>query len=370
VLVALACLPAVSWADDPATTAPPPPTYVVKAGDSLWTIARDILGNPFLWRALLDANPFVKQANRIYPGDTLVLPGPGAPAEAEAPPPVAAAPAEAPSAAEAAAATEPPTPAEEPTPAAPQPPQVPKLVDVPAAPVPAASPHAVACTPVVTEEVAAAQIGVGSLVQSEDHRVMLSGEDNVFIGLTGDARAAVGDRFAVVRMAKRVAHPVTGAIVGRVMETLGIVEVREARGATLKGRVVYACMPMELGDRVVPFSLSPLPAQPAVTAATRALEGVVISAAYSREFLVQQHVIFLDVGSTSGVRQGDVFAVYRPNLPARDLATGAMYAIPPSRLGEAVVTRVTPGTASAVVTVSQKESHPGDRAVLSRQVEP
>jgi hypothetical protein len=129
-------------------------------------------------------------------------------------------------------------------------------------------------------------------------------------------------------------------------------------------------MPMELGDRVVPFSLSPLPAQPAVTAATRALEGVVISAAHSREFLVQQHVIFLDVGSTSGVRQGDVFAVYRPNLPARDLATGAMYAIPPSRLGEAVVTRVTPGTASAVVTVSQKESHPGDRAVLSRQVEP
>jgi hypothetical protein len=32
--------------------------------------------------------------------------------------------------------------------------------------------------------------------------------------------------------------------------------------------------------------------------------------------------------------------------------------------------RVTPGTASAVLTVSQKESQPGDRVVLSRQVEP
>jgi hypothetical protein len=345
----------------------------VKAGDSLWSIAREVLGNPFLWRALLDANQFVKEANRIYPGDTLALPGPGAAPTAEAPPPIAEAQAEA-----APAAGEPPAEAqaskeaeqEAQAPAPPQPPQLPKLVEVTTVPIPAASPHAVACTPVLAHEVPAALIGVGGLIKSEDHRVMLSGEDDVFIGLKNGARAEVGDRFAVVRMTQRVAHPVTGAIVGRVMETLGIVEVREVRGGTLKGRVIYACMPMELGDRVVPFTLSALPPQPAVIPATRPLEGVVVSAAYSREILVQQHVIFLDVGAESGVRQGDVFAVYRPSLPATDLATGASFAIPPSRLGEAVVVRVTPGTASAVLTVSQKESQPGDRVVLSRQVEP
>ena len=56
-------------------------THVVVAGESLWSIARDRVGDgdallPY-WRALCDANRASLRsgdANVIYPGETVVLP--------------------------------------------------------------------------------------------------------------------------------------------------------------------------------------------------------------------------------------------------------------------------------------------------------
>jgi hypothetical protein len=58
------------------------------------------------------------------------------------------------------------------------------------------------------------------------------------------------------------------------------------------------------------------------------------------------------------------------NSPAPNFLTGRIVAIPPERRGEAVVIRVTSGSATAVLTASAKESQAGDQVVLSRQVQP
>ncbi|MGZ6219890.1 MAG: LysM peptidoglycan-binding domain-containing protein [Syntrophales bacterium] len=55
-------------------------TYVVKKGDSLWTIAKkkNIYNDPFLWPVIYDANKGkVKKANLIYPGQKLKIPRSG-----------------------------------------------------------------------------------------------------------------------------------------------------------------------------------------------------------------------------------------------------------------------------------------------------
>ena len=66
-----------SPAATPATTGPAESegTYVVKKGDTLWGIAKSLLNDPVLWPQIRERNPFITDPNRIFPGDTLAIPG-------------------------------------------------------------------------------------------------------------------------------------------------------------------------------------------------------------------------------------------------------------------------------------------------------
>jgi len=54
-------------------------TYIVKTGDNFWDIAFKFLGDPFRWPQLWKANAYIKNPNRIYPGNTLTISASGQP---------------------------------------------------------------------------------------------------------------------------------------------------------------------------------------------------------------------------------------------------------------------------------------------------
>lgn len=333
-------------------------TYVVKKGDTLWGISKSLLNDPVLWPQIWERNPFITNPNRIFPGDTLALPGgEAAPAPtAEAPKPEA--PKE---------EAKPPAPA---PPAQPVPPAVPEAILTPVPPVPVASQMAIACFPVLLEEAAVEAAGIGSIVKSPDNRLLLSQEDSVAVGLDREHIPKVGDRLAVIRPGPRVVHPWRKQVLGRSLFTLGILEVTEVRDRTVLGRVAYGCEAINVGDRVAPFALAPFPEDKVAQPTSRQVEGVIVENPRRLQILGFQHALYLDVGKDQGIGPGDVFAIYRASEPAVNLASGQVFPIPPVRLGEAVVIRVTRATCTAVITASAKEIRAGDQFVLSRQIEP
>lgn len=49
--------------------------HMVLRGESLWTISRDLLGDPFAWITLYSLNQFtIENPNLIYPRQVLLLP--------------------------------------------------------------------------------------------------------------------------------------------------------------------------------------------------------------------------------------------------------------------------------------------------------
>ncbi len=365
----LAFVLATAHAQTGAPISPPVPTapggeepYVVKKGDTLWGIARDLLKDPFLWPQIWERNPFITDPNRIYPGDTLAMPG------GEAAPPAPAPVAEAPK-------PEPPKPAprEEvkgPPPPPPSPPPRPEAILTPLPPVPPASPQAIACSPVLMEESAASDAGIGSIVKTSDDRLLLAQVDQVFVAVDGGQSPNVGDRLAVVRPGTRVIHPWYKQVLGRTLYTLGVLEVTEVRDKAVRARVIYGCDAISNGDRVAPFVLAPFPEDKIARPTTRQVEGVIVETPRLVQLLGLQSLAYLDVGTSQGIGPGDVLAIYRRNLPVLNPVTGREQPLPPVRLGEVVVIRATNTTATTVITASEKEIRIGDEVVLSRQIQP
>lgn len=63
-----------SWTVQSLTLLPDyPKVYTVQPGDTLWSIASKYLEQPWDWRALWRANPFIKNPSRLYPGAVLEL---------------------------------------------------------------------------------------------------------------------------------------------------------------------------------------------------------------------------------------------------------------------------------------------------------
>ena len=212
--------------------------------------------------------------------------------------------------------------------------------------------------------------GIGSIIRSADNRLMLSMEDYVYVGLDRDQVPKVGDRLAVIRPGARVSHPWQRTTLGRTLNTLGVLEVTEVRDKTVRARIAYSCEAMTIGDRVGPLVLAPFPEDKIPQPASRQVEGFIVDSPRSLQLPEPAEHGVSGCRQGQGDQPGDVFAIYRPSVPAASLGTGQLFPIPPDRLGEATVIRVTDTNSTAVITASGKEIRAGDRVVLSRQIQP
>ena len=361
------CLPVLAVAAAPPETVPGETPgalespYIVKKGDTLWGISRDLLNDPHLWRRLWEENTFISNPNRIYPGDRLGMPGKEIAPPPAPPAPVAEAPQPEP------AKPEPPkveAPAPPPPPVAAPPPLAP-----PTPPVPPASQHARVCSPALVAEKDAVTVGIGETVKNPDNRIMVAMEDRVFLGLDAGRSVNKGDRLAAIRVGRRIADPRTGKSAGRILYVLGLLEVTEAKDRVARARISYSCGPIVVGDRLVPFAPAAFPEDQTPQPTRRAVNAAVLDSLRGEALIGLQQMVFVDAGVKQGIGPGDIFALMRPNVPAA-MGTGELLPLPADRVGDAIVLRVADSSATLLLTASSREVRVGDVAVLSYQIAP
>jgi hypothetical protein len=351
-----------------AQATPKSESYTVKAGDTLWSISRVLLGDPFLWPQIFRLNTqTVQDPHWIYPGQELALvPRAGAQAvpSQETPPPAKAEPVE-----------------------LPRTPDKPRVV--PEIPAPEQA------RPAEGDSLFARRHGVDARsalrsYREQPYRPLRKGEFWSAGFLTEEAELSFGKVVGTVtpQQIRNVSERATASL----YSTVAVLPPKEAQyqtGDTLLLAQLEAGFP-GYGHMVVPTGLArvtgvsgrqtlvevvavygpirngqlALPAEKFVEGGntraqpvTNGVTGHLLGGREIRELKQQQNIMFIDVGQKDGVARGDIFEVRRtpgPRLGAADTIDELMATLQVLHVGEhsatvKVLNVVSPDIAPGVV---------------------
>jgi LysM repeat protein len=319
----------VSVAEGTGPGGPPPDTHVVQKGDTLWDLSARYYRNAWGWPKLWSYNPQITNPHWIYPGDVVRLVAPGG-----------------------AVATPMPAPVEQ-------------------------GPRKIQGRPRGPNGVFLRQTGfvepgelkqAGKIVGSKEEKLMLGTLDEAYVDFTKEKPFQVGERYTIYHPTFAVKHPVTGKLLGHMVEILGEGEVRAVTdGHIAKVSIIDSLDPIERGFLVGPLRRQFKVVPPSTNKSD--MIGVVVTTLQPRSLIGTEHIVFLDRGKEDGVEIGNRFQVTRRGdgyIPI--LAKGPVddRRFPRENIAEIIVVDLREHLSTGIVTSSVKEARPGDRVESRR----
>ncbi len=309
---------------------PAPETYVVRPGDTLWTLSQRFLNNPWYWPRVWSYNQDLDNPNWIFPGRQV------------------------------------------------------RFYPTNDAPMPQASQEGeeeldfeeVAGGGFESEGMAGrfSDLGNGRRRReffvpneklSEAGQVLNSPEEKQFLSMTDRSyiklkkQSAPGDVLQVFRPTRELRHPVTGAPLGRLVEMVGELQVDVLSREQALGTIIASWDIIERGDYVAEL--------PADTEAVRNIEntknikGYVVDTGKAKlNFIGENFLVVLDKGESDGVAVGNTFTIVR----AGDPYTRQFAGMADEDIGEIVIVEVSKNVSTGVLANANREIVPGDRVEM------
>lgn len=348
------------------TSAPSPGTHAVKKGDTLWDIARQYLGDPFLWPEVYRLNTdVVDDPHWIYPGEQLRIPG-NVQTVAE----------------DQMARPDEPVP-DAPTPRSPvggtvfAASQVRRLATASRFggtaneyPHSAVRAQEVYAAPWIdrtggpqTQGRVVGPVDIPGIVEPSPARV-IGPQSRAYVTVPKGLVLARGDRLVVFHLGPSL----DGG--SQVVIPTGIVEVEQAEdGDASVVRVVQQFHEIAIGDGVMPLDRLDLAAEARPAPLAQGTEAHVVYIPSQVVLPSLLYYVLLDATQKDGVKVGDQFTLYRPRqrVEVDDRGTKAM--LPEERIALAQVVKVTDrGTTALIVDQAQPSIKEGARARLTARM--
>jgi len=311
--------------------------HIVVKGDTLWDISKTYLHNPFLWPKLWQWNDYIMNPHFIYPGDKIRLRAPVRAVKKPIKLPVTV--------------LRPETTKE----------IIVEEVKVEELSVPV---EVVKPQPVVaggkynirhlrsSGMISASELSrSGSILDGQSKKVMLSVGDVIYLSLKEPATP--GDLYSVFKPKQKIKHPITKANLGNKIERLGRLEIIAYSDKVATAKIIEAFNVMSRGDLVKPWTK--LPEEITIRESAINLDGYIVTAKEEISIYGQNNVVYIDLGTSSGVETGNLFISYKPEY-IKDNHT-----IPAITIGRLLVFEVKEDTASAIIIDSIEEMQSGTK---------
>ncbi len=318
--------------------------HIVVPGDTLWEISAAYLGTPWVWPSIWNDNLDIDDPHLIHPGDRIwITPGEMrrvTPEEAEIL-----------MSAEPAAPAPQPVAAQELETLPPPPPELPVVVEEQRR----QRVSALETAGLITREQLDSSV---SIVGSVANRVLLSQQDEVYIGL-GEGQVEEGDEFTIFRTNEKVFDPDTSRLLGFHVDFLGWLEVKETYPETALATIRMSARDIEITDRLVPRE--PLPDEVPILPSPIGVEGKISYFPRKRVLMGMTDFVYLNRGTLDGIEVGSPLEVYREGYATTETARQERVAIPDRVIAELVVVRAATESSVALVSQSDGELKLGDR---------
>ena len=344
--------------------------YIIKEGDCLWNISKKYYDNPYLWPKIWEANPYITNPDLIFPDDQLVIPGIDAAAEeveTEMNETIVETP------------VEEEVPIKEETPVVVEPIKVEEETEV-----------------VVEDEVPYEDeafeeelpeeevikdleipisfdnqvLAAGGVVQAgelpeqgyivdfeETFQEYHGAHELIFLNFYEDV--AIGDAFLIYTYFDEVKDPSTKSALGKKFVIKGVVTIVEMGEYAIKGEVKKSFDKLEKGDLLMAYDperwvYMDLGGTPEYT------EGVIAGSKELGAMLGhRQDVVYINLGSTSGIQAGQKFYVYKDSKRISD-PMGGTATTGELEIGQLKIIKTFEYSSSAVVTQVSELIEVGD----------
>lgn len=322
---------------------PTPELHVVRGGDTLWDICFYYFNDPWQWPKVWSYNAQITNPHWIYPGDLVRMIPRGVFVSS-----------------------------------APTVPDQPEVSPTSAAPVPA-DPRGAPARRIEVSLRQTAFVEQADLEQSikvdgaVDEKVLLAAGDQVYLTYPASKPPKVGKRYSVYTEGGRVSS--AGKSVGSYVRLLGTIEVVSVKkDKRARALIVEAHEEIERGNKVGPL-LTTIKSVPAVTPKVD-VQGSIVAMLSADQLIGQGEVVFLDIGSKSGlvvgnrlsvVRRGDA---YNSTLGTSDGVGQDDRRFPARALGDVIVVEVGKNISIALVTLSVQEIGIGDLVTMQKASSP
>lgn len=191
-------------------------------------------------------------------------------------------------------------------------------------------------------------------------RELLAEGDIVYLKPAGGAVLAPGQLFTVYRTLDPIHDTATRARIGTQHLLLGVVNILQSEKDYAIGEVVRSYRRyMKVSDKLMPFV--PRSTEIRYEPSTAGIEGALFEVEEPITFFGQFHIAFIDRGRAHGIREGQVYNIYRRDeTVVGPKGAGQLISIPVD-YGDLVVLHVEENNSTVMVTASQKEFYTGTR---------
>jgi hypothetical protein len=319
-----------------------PKVYIVKEKDTLWDLSGAYLKNPFFWPLIWEVNPQVQNPHRIYPGDEIYFPGVHAKAEATPQETIIAE-----------TTSEDVKPVE-----VAKKEEEKKLEEEKSYSIYDLYQSYFASGFISDKKSGKDVIYDGKIISAPFEHGTITLNSKVFV----DAPDCQKDAFyKIFRVGEKIKHPKTKKTLGRLVHTLGYMKIVCGGSEPSEGIITKAYDEIQVGDKIIPCDITEIKVPPEPKWADcfkygDGLKGTIVSTENRFVIFSDLDLVYLDVGSSQGVKPGDYFAVV--------LKSGTKDIKIYNQIAQLVILKTKENTSSAAITKSIYELQVGDTIEL------